>query len=579
MYTLSFMYELLKKKANGTTLPENWQKGIDEYIRDKNKIVEKHKLYDGNYGNFDDEIKAQYKQYRQAVKLHTYLTNYHKYKLPNKIHPAGMLQPGFVIEPIAKGGFIWNHCGLKGISKVEMNPDTKKHFINICGRDIVLEDNPITEFPFHLPDKEVIQGYLSGKLEVPTSKEIWEEVENYYRTFADLGEDDFYKVLTLYTFQTWLQDSINSVFYLAIIGAWGAGKTNLGELITNVSKHGFFATIPSLAFIARTLHRHKISLFIDELDSFYTNNTSSDDSAILSIIRQGYRKGARYPRINKDTLDPEFFNIYGSKIYTIYSNVEGALLNRSIPITTTESTDRQLPIINMEKLKYSQKTLNRLYLWYLDNSIEIVDIVDTVDVYNKEEYNRTTVSQTVSQKMKSTGNQSTMTGRNAELCHVMTSIAKVLGVDLGDDLINHIFKIKKEIEDDRAEIGELNDLRDLLVRLLGDYKSGHSFNKYLTEDGYFKIANKEVFKKLNEILRKEGRGVNNKQFDGLCRELKFERPKSKRKMKIHLPNEEKSSSRTCLIFNEEVCRKLGIKTEDFTEHMEQVQLGDERDKE
>ena len=551
LLTFKGVWELLKKKIGGGYISEGNLKDVENYIENKQKLTEK------PIGTFYSNV--QYKSDLEQLKLATlYLKHLKKddlngFKLPSVIHPAGELMSGFGIEPIDKGEFVYNWLGQRGNAHVLIYDESKKAYIVIEGQEILLSNKAIKSFAFKLPNKDMVYSWIKGEINAPTTKELMEDLNSYFRTFSDLQEDSSYGCMVAYVFQSWMCDALKVVFYLAILGQWGGGKTTLGELISNVTKHGFHGTIPSAAFLARMIDSQKISIYIDELDSF----KGSEDNFIFSIIRQGYRYGAKFPRVNPTTLEPEFFNIYGAKCFSIYSAVEGALLQRSIPITTTESTDKRLPLINTIKQEYGYKLYNSIFLWYLENSIYMVDVVSGVD-YNieREIYNRDSVMARVSIEGQPT-QQVNLTGRNAELGFVMARIAKILGVQLVDLVdIEKTFEIKKQVEEERLEIGMIGILREHMVELFEKYRGNID---YITKDGWLKISNKETYNSFNDKLKKDkGLGVGPDKFQGLLRDLNFERPLSRKPMKIKLPNEFTTSTRLCNIFTAQVLKKLGL---------------------
>ena len=74
-----------------------------------------------------------------------------------------------------------------------------------------------------------------------------------------------------------------------------------------------------------------------------------------------------------------------------------------------------------------------------------------------------------------------------------------------------------------------------------------------------KVSNKELFRDLNETLKKEKEfGCSPENFQGFLRELGFERPNSRKKMKIRDRSEIEMHTRLCNIFTIPVLKKLGL---------------------
>ena len=562
--TLTSIKNLLKRKISHKGLPPNWKTKVELYLKDKQQICDDHKAMIGKnpiatQEIYDKEVK-QLKVIKRICKWMDFDTDV--IDLPNNIPVAGISKTGLVIEPISQFDFVYNWCGFKGLARVNEMPGTKQKFIEIEGQQILLNSDPIKEFCYDLPDSKVIKKWLNGDIESCSTEELYVEMKRYFKTFVDLQDDCLYDVLVLFVFQTWLTDMLNSVFYLAIMAAWGSGKTITGELTTSISRHGYFGST-SLAFIARMMDQQKITLFLDEIDSM----VGTEDSEIFSILRQGYRRGAKYGRICKDSMNPQTFNVFGAKLFSIYSGTEAALLNRSIPITLTQSTDSQLPIVNSKKSKYGYKLLNKLYLWYLDNVLYYVDTVDDVDYTYKEDIyeNRNAIHKNAVSLLhvRSTGQLSQLSGRNAELGHIMAILANIIGVDVGTEEGNinleKIFAFKDEVESERMEIGSVAILRELCIELFTKHKHSPVF---ITPEGFFKISNKYLFQCFNTKLRSEKEfGCSPEKFQGYLRELGFERPHSRKKVRIKDPGENgdgKTHVRLCNIYTPQVIKKMGL---------------------
>ena len=583
--TLSSFKKYLEAKMHNKNYPANSIKLLDEYVEEKKKFMEE-KLEQaktdetGMAKKMASEVEVTLKELNKVKFFLEQDTD--KIDLPQIIPSAGMAKRGFVIEPLNRFEFIYNWCGFKGIARVEEFPETKQKYIKIEEEQVLLKSDPIREFCYAQPDPEVINKWINGKVNSLETKELYDTIKKYFKTFIDLQDDCLYDVLVLFVFQSWLSEILNSVFYLAIMAAWGAGKTITGELTTAVSKHGYYGST-SLAFIARMLDMQKITLFLDEIDSM----VGVDDSEIFSILRQGYRRGAKYGRINKDNMNPQTFDIFGAKLFSIYSGSEAALLNRSIPITLTQSTDSQLPIINSKKAIYAKELLNKLYIWYLDNIIYYVDIVDVVDYTYKDdiyEGRKEIYEKAVSLLPKgSTEQLSQLTGRNAELGHIMAILSKIIGIDLvvnkstedkkeGIDLIK-IFKFKDEVEEERMEIGNVAILRELLVEYFQKY---NTVNHYITKEGFLKVSNKYLYYSFNAKLRSaKDLGCSPEKFQGYLRELGFERPHSRKKAKITDPGEKENGGhvRLCNIFTPGVLKKIGLPTNPL--EVEEIKVNEE----
>ncbi|MCH7973942.1 MAG: hypothetical protein IH949_08660, partial [Bacteroidetes bacterium] len=136
------------------------------------------------------------------------------YALPTEFHPAGILEKGLLIEPIAKYQFFYNWCNIKGIADVTLNQETKKWFIEIEDTQIRLSHPPILNYSYILPDFTKVKRYLNSRIYPMSTKSLFKSIENYFRMFMDIEKEGMYKILAIYPFLSFFQDQFQNVFYI-----------------------------------------------------------------------------------------------------------------------------------------------------------------------------------------------------------------------------------------------------------------------------------------------------------------------------------------------------------------------------
>ncbi len=569
--TFPHMQELMKKRLLKKKMPEGWEESVDNYMNNKAELIKKE---DSNYSNTSDLTL-----FKNAELIYHFLTkdSLEAYSLPKSMYPKGIIKEGLVIMPISTYQYVYNWCGIKGISTLSRDPlDPKKDiwFLDVEGEMIKIDGKPIERFAYTLPDSEGIKSWAGNTHDYHSSQEIFQKVEKYFRFFLDVPEYA-YKVLTYGVFCSWLQEILDAVFYIGILGAWGGGKTTILELLGLICRNGVVGQ-PSKAFIARMIDQQSISILFDELDSVI----NTDDSELLSLIREGYRKGSLYPVMGTD-LEPKFFLVYGFKAFTIKTQAEGALLQRSLPITTVESTESTLPELNLEKRNFSILLLNDIYRWYLDNIIYIVDSVrcvdyKSIDIYSGEK-NREDVHKVVCSYRRATEATGQRRGRNAELASVLLKISNLMGVDFDNPWATELFDIKKDIEEEHHNIGPEAQLRELLAHFYKKLAPETNEAGYRTTEGFVKVAHKYVWEEFQKQMKNEKEyGVTPKSFAGFLREMGFDAGNSKRKLRCRIPGEIMGSdgwpSRLALIFTPQILLKLGLKEIEATKEVKEEKI-------
>ncbi len=504
---------------------------------------------------------------------------------PHILHPAGGLTENFVYEPIGVGEYIYKtRNGKKGVAPLQVEFEDEENqkkphwFLEVEGECHYFMKKPPKEWLFNMPNRETVDEWVKGEKPCLSLEKIWNLNGVYLRTFLDFPHEYEFSVTLLFIQQSWLVELLPVVFYLGVKGEFGGGKTVTGEAVTFVCRHGYLTGNLSAPFVARAIQEQKITLMVDELDSV----AGSKDSDLNSIFRQGYRRGLKYSRVNPDTLETESYLIFGSKLFTVHSEIEEALQTRTIPIHVRETAKPEYPIVNLDKDSFSRLVYTENFLWYMDNildfrdnemhvinglndlSVDMVDIVDLKISDLKADEQATKIRDTLFSKKKSFVKEGQLSqlcqlaGRNVELMYQCFVLSNIIKVKCDDDIVR-TFQQKIIEEEERTELGYLGMLKEVLANL---WSEKHTEPTYITEDGLVKVSNKEIYDKYNERLKKEyGQGVSPSKFKEFMLEFGFTDALNRTKLKVPLPEDPEPKSRLCNIFTDRVLRKLGIQSE------------------
>lgn len=502
------------------------------------------------------------------------------------LHQAGGINEFFVYEPLGDGEYIYHSKDEeKGIAKIEVEYDDEqkkskpRHYLLINNKQFYFKEKPETNFLFKIPRKNITRKWIKGTKTSLSIKKLWELTQIYLRTFLDLPKKCEYSIYILFIIQSWIVELLRVVFYVGIQGEWGGGKTVSAEALYILCRHGYQTGNLSPAFVARSIEKEKLSIFVDELDSV----AGSKDSDLYQIFRQGYRRGGTYSRINKDTMKRETHGIFGSKIFTVHSSIETALQTRTIPLHVRETNDPRYPVIGSDKSGYGIRLFEEYFLWYLDNAFLLkenslealqLDYLDGLDLFTETEMGENPSidvmdrSEELRQKLFERkisllrkGQVSQLSGRNVELAYQMFVLSNLLDVDIDQDIVE-VFTQKTIEEGEQREIGFMGVLKDALTTI---YREKMGDGLYLTDDGNIKVSNKECYRRFNGTLKKEGNsGVSPHKFKEYLSEFGFSDVLNRKKLEVPLPGDEESKSRLCNIFTPRVLRKLELDVEQET---------------
>jgi len=199
-----------------------------------------------------------------------------------------------------------------------------------------------------------------------TTAQLLDELKQFIQRYADLPQD-WLDIVCLYVLMTWVYDRFMAVPYLRFLGEPGTGKTRYLQVCSAISYKGTLVsgniTGPALF---RTIDLVRGTMAVDEADF----KNSAEWSDVAKVLNNGYSVGTPVIRCNKNTFDPECFQVFGPKIISTRNRFEDeATETRCLTLETKEQ--RVSPHIPLQlPLTIDQEALalrNKLLRWRFDN--------------------------------------------------------------------------------------------------------------------------------------------------------------------------------------------------------------------
>ena len=369
------------------------------------------------------------------------------------------LKECILLEQLSKLEYIYNFKGEIGLVSLSFDcpscgtrikVDKEKIRCN-CGRmlDKDCRGLQIKDKTFYLKCKPQEPLYLTPSIEdinslllegVPNTPNLFEEITTSLNTLFDFNRQEDAKVCCLYVLFSYVLPHFNSAFNLGIDATKGSGKTTLLEILSFLVRHGFLADVSSAA-IPRLKQKYDLNIFVDEIDQL------KNFEDVQGLIRKGQRRGNKYVRLNKNSLEEEIFEAFGLYAYSFRSQLEDAFKSRSMLIRTARCKDSRLSIINTNKAEILKPLFNKIFFWYVNNifvfgsrSSEVVEVVGT---FTRDTLYNTLTSNFTPQEQELISN---LAGRNSEIGYLFLQACKFLGLDLTQD-ITKIMSEKQEEEE------------------------------------------------------------------------------------------------------------------------------------
>ena len=135
----------------------------------------------------------------------------------------------------------------------------------------------------------------------------------------------------------------------------------------------------SISSLARTIHKHRAIVFLDEIDKFFAHGT---DDPIVGILNAGFKRGATYDRYNVQINDNEKFNVWSPKCFGgIGNNLDDTTQTRSLTIRLNkQSRDNPSAIMrSFRVLKETEAIREFLEQWAASAPKELVRIAEAME--------------------------------------------------------------------------------------------------------------------------------------------------------------------------------------------------------
>jgi hypothetical protein len=457
---------------------------------------------------------------------------------------------------------------------------------------LIFEDTPIgKDMPYDNPiDHDKASEWFSMK-KTPDIDEIYFDIKKVLQRCYDFSDERDLDVAILFVLQSWFCDALQGVFYVDVRSQMGGGKTILLELMKGLSRHGVLANDMSFAVIPRMVDRYKCTLFFDEIDMI--NKHVIED--VFKILRTGYRKGQKYIRAKPKTFEPETFDCYGAKAFNYRSDIADDLKNRSLPINTSKSKDKTLPILNLYKEQFLRPIFFKIFCFYMNSLSRIIQVeklfnetmkgmenedlvnevkeVNQLKVNDNTEYNRVSsmrntflsrishfnrfsltllTSNRITQELNYQESLDYMnnlmeklTGRSIELFALVMQLCSFIGLDIVNNF-KELLEEKAEFEDHDEE-----DLKNILREVLVEQEVGAGIHGGMgCKFRYYRDIQSEFMKKVHEHY---GFKPNTGSMKKFLRELGFVDKISKKVLKFGDNN-----TALCLIYTDNVRKNLGV---------------------
>jgi hypothetical protein len=250
---------------------------------------------------------------------------------------------------------------------------TKEDFKVGNERALPLRRDDIPYEPYTV-DKETLKTLTA---EDCNAGQLFLEVLAEYKQFLDVPEPYLW-LEAIQTLETYQQQKLQTVGYLAHIGDANSGKSRALELQYYLAYRPLYTLDPSAPNVYRYLGCHgqgRGTILQDEAHDLKYNRE------LLSIYCMGYRAASKYPRIVKTSegeLLQRYYNVFGCKCFAgLYLPNYEPFRQRCIVVPMAKGDPEKDEIISEDKERFGRLKL-RLLAWKMISSREPLPVIDTV---------------------------------------------------------------------------------------------------------------------------------------------------------------------------------------------------------
>lgn len=236
-------------------------------------------------------------------------------------------------------------------------------------------------------------------------------------------QEQDYLLQVLWSAHSYFVDLFNATVYLGFRGPKGSGKTTATEISTHLARDGELLTDTTDAYLSTVLDDGR-TVGLDEADSVLR---AHKQGMIASLLRSGYTRGAAYGLkewVPGDGKEKGSYNtvrreLFGPKVFNFHSNLEAALLSRTLVIDMEPCDDSDMAVRNI----FKERFLAPLKEWLR------IETSEALRKWTREDVEEMMLSEGFLREVKA---MPALTGRDYQVASILLATATVLGWDLGD---------------------------------------------------------------------------------------------------------------------------------------------------
>ena len=349
------------------------------------------------------------------------------------------------------------------------------------------------------------KDYPDPKVVFRKLMEVTDRFIDFYKSLAD--QRTMCEFIACLVFATWLLDAFKVIGYLWITGERGSGKTNLLNLISQlsylgmlISQSGSFASLRDMADYAATLA-------FDEAENITDRERIDPDK--MALLLAGNRKGHTIPVKVQDEENHwkiRYVNTYCARAFTAIRIPDSTMASRCIILPMLRTPDKSKANIDPSEMENWPHDRRRLIddLWSL--ALLKLPLLPNWDRW--------------------VGKNSKLIGRNLQPWRSVLAVAIWMEKCGVEGLYARMEKLALDYQKERPDLETADTTRVVIQALCSCANSATRANRAINKPEQFIVKVKDVTAATQKIIKEEdldleARFLNNKKVGRIVAKLRF----------------------------------------------------------
>jgi DNA primase catalytic core len=222
-----------------------------------------------------------------------------------------------------------------------------------------------------------VERFIQNQVDEVDGWELFTDIVAVIRRHIWLPSTTDPEIIAVWIMGTYMYQMFEAYSYLHLVGVRGSAKTDIAKIIEELAFNALKASSQSESVIFRATEQNCRTVIVEEAEKLNNPKPGSPEQNIMLLLNDGYKKGAKAERNDKDPVTGKFkpvpYDIYSPKVLASIADLNYVLASRCIHIKCLRAKPEEMDATNITDLTssmhYERKVFaelrDRLYCWAL----------------------------------------------------------------------------------------------------------------------------------------------------------------------------------------------------------------------